>query len=136
MTFDWSKYNANGNEEHRMTHSQAEHEEAHGSQYNDIFQVAMVRFQENFEAFMTHYDDKDPKAPEYFMHLFESAVIHAMNDLIEQARVNDGEFDEVAACFAGAGFGFVLGRTFQEYETRHLIANGDLQPMAGTPKAL
>ena len=127
--FDWTRFNAENNSHDSERHNREEHERAHGSQYEPIFQMAMARFEENFEAFVQHYDDKDPYAKENFYHLFEAAVVHALNSAIQYSQERDGEFDEVAAAFCAAGFGFVLGRTFQEFEVKHLMNNGDLKMM-------
>ena len=131
-SFDWTKYNAESNSENFEHHNREEHDRAHNSQYEAVFQMAMARFHENFLEFTRHYDDKDPHASENFFHLFESAVVHALNTAIEQSHKDGKEFDEVAAAFCMAGFGFVLGRTFQEFETKHLISNDDLRVVGQT----
>jgi len=124
--FDWSRFNSESNEAAPGKHNQEEHERAHASQYEPIFQMSMARFEDNFEAFLKHYDDKDPHAKEHFFHLFESAVVHALNKGAETASERGTEFDEVSAVFCAAGFGYILGRTLQEFEVKHLMNNGDL----------
>ena len=130
--FDWTKFNAENNELHFTQHDPETHNRAHASPYNAVFQLAMARFDENFRAFIHFYDDKDPLAEANWIHLFESAVVHALNTLIQEAHENGKEFDEVAAAFSMAGFGFILGRTFQEFEAKRLMANGDLHAVGQT----
>jgi hypothetical protein len=131
-SFDWSRYNAENNNANFENHDREMHDRAHSSQYEPIFQMAMARFEENFEEFTKHYDDKDPHAHENFMHLYESAVVHALNNLLAQSHKEGKDFDEVAAAFAMAGFGFILGRTFQEFEIKHLMQNNDLRVVGQT----
>jgi len=130
--FDWTKFNSEHNGAAKENHDQADHDRAHSSQYEPVFQMAMARFEENFEAFTQHYDDKDPNARANFMHLFESAVVHALNHGAETATERGLEFDEVAAVFCAAGFGYILGRTLQEFEVKHLMNNGDLKMIGQT----
>jgi len=130
--FDWSRFNGDHNQHAPDKHNQEEHDRAHSSQYEPIFQMAMARFEENFEAFTKHYDDKDPNASKNWFHLFEAAVVHALNKGAETASERGTEFDEVAAVFCAAGFGYILGRTLQEFEVKHLITNGDLKMIGQT----
>ena len=130
--FDWSRFNSENNSHASERHDREEHERAHSSQYEPVFQMAMARFEENFEEFIKHYDDKDPHAKENFLHLFESAVVHSLNKGAETASERGTEFDEVAAVFCAAGFGYILGRTLQEFEVKHLVANGDLKMVGQT----
>jgi hypothetical protein len=124
--FDWSRFNGENNEHASEKHSQEEHDRAHSSQYEPVFQMAMARFEDNFEAFIKHYDDKDPHAKENFLHLFESAVVHALNKGVEYAKEHDVVFDEISSVYCAAGFGYILGRTLQEFEVKHLMNNGEL----------
>jgi hypothetical protein len=92
--------------------------EAMASKYAQIFMIAIERGKA-LQDYL-HYED-DPSGGEEFRPLFMGFCGRVVHDMREANP--DAELDPSDIAVALSMFGFVLGRTFQEFETLRLLDN-------------
>lgn len=124
---DWLNYNNRASHEAARNHSREEHQRAHAADIAKAFALAETRFDRAFEEFITFHDQATEEDRANFIHLFLADLSHKLGELAQASRENEADervFDEMAAVYAAAGWGFILGRTMQELDTQRLAAHG------------